>query len=152
MVFPAMDRVAPLVAQAYLHDHHEFDAMTEGLAKITAASDALVAARKTAALTAILRIHLEKEDTHLYPILCERRSEEEQASIVDGMAQHVRQSAIRIHPLVFIFVGHDDREMWARVVMGLMPEPVFTGVKSLIGETITDDWAELTRRIPELDS
>ena len=89
LVFPAMDRVAPPVAQAYLHDHHEFDAMTEGLAKITAASDALVAARETAALTAILRIHLEKEDTHLYHILCERTSEEEQASTVSGMAQHV---------------------------------------------------------------
>ena len=63
--------------------------MTEGLAKITAASDALVAARETAALTAVLRIHLDKEDVHLYPILRERISLEEQASIVGGMAQHV---------------------------------------------------------------
>jgi len=46
LVFPAMDRVAPPVAQAYLHDHNEFDAMTESLAKITAASDALVAAER----------------------------------------------------------------------------------------------------------
>ena len=77
------------MAQAYLHDHHEFDTMTEGLAKITAASHALVAARETAAFTSVLRIHLDKENTHLYPILRERTSEEEQASIVDGMAQHV---------------------------------------------------------------
>lgn len=28
LVFPATDRVAPLVAQAYLHDHNEFDTMT----------------------------------------------------------------------------------------------------------------------------
>ena len=76
LVFPAMDRVAPLVAQAYLHDHREFDTMTEGLAKIEAASDAPVAARETAALTAILRIHLDKEDTYLYPILRERTSGE----------------------------------------------------------------------------
>ena len=54
LVFPAMDKVAPLVAQAYLHDHREFDTMTEGLAKIEAASDTLVAARETAALTAVL--------------------------------------------------------------------------------------------------
>ena len=47
LVFPAMEKVAPLVAQGYLHDHHEFDTMTEGLAKINAASDALVAARET---------------------------------------------------------------------------------------------------------
>ena len=79
LVFPAMDRVAPLVAQAYLHDHHEFDTMTEDLAKITAASDAFVAARETAAFTSVLRIRLDKEDTHLYPILRERTSEEKQS-------------------------------------------------------------------------
>jgi hypothetical protein len=48
--------------------------------------------------------------------------------------------------------GHDDREMWTRVVMGLAPEEVFAGVESLIRGAIADDWAELTRRIPELGS
>ena len=152
LVFPAMDKVAPLVAQGYLHDHHEFDTMTEGLAKITAASDALVAARETAALTAVLRIHLDKEDKYLYPILKERTSLEEQSAIVGGMAAHVpperNPEFIR---WLFTMLGHDDREMWTRVVMGLMPEPVFAGVKTLIRDTIADDWAELTRRIPGLD-
>ncbi len=149
LVFPAMDRVAPLVAQGYLHDHHEFDTMTEGLAKITAASSALVAARETAALTAVLRIHLDKEDQYLYPILRERTSLEEQTAIVGGMAAGVpperNPEFIR---WLFTVLGHDDREMWTRVVMGLMPEQVFAGVKTLIRDTITDDWAELTRRIP----
>ena len=153
LVFPAMDRVAPLVAQAYLHDHHEFDTMTEGLAKITAASDALVAARETAALTAVLRIHLDKEDEYLYPILRERTSLEEQSAIVGGMAAGVpperNPEFIR---WLFTMLGHDDREMWTRVVMGLMPEEVVAHVKTLIRETITDDWADLTRRIPELSS
>ena len=152
-MFPAMDKVAPLVARGYLHDHHEFDTMTEGLAKITAASDALVAARETAALTAVLRIHLDKEDEQLYPILRERISLEEQASIVGGMAAHVpperNPEFIR---WFFPLLGHDDREMWTRVVMGLMPEQVFAGVKLLIRDSIADDWAELTRRIPELGS
>jgi hemerythrin-like domain-containing protein len=89
LVFPAIDRVAPLVAKAYLMDHREFDIMTGGLAKIEGASDALVAARATAEMTAVLRIHLDKEDGHLYPILRERTSPEEQAGIVGGMAQHV---------------------------------------------------------------
>ena len=66
-MFPAMDRVAPLVAQAYLHDHHEFDTMTEGLVKITAASDALVAARETAALTAVLKSTLIKKTRIFIP-------------------------------------------------------------------------------------
>ena len=153
LVFPAMDRVAPLVAQGYLHDHHEFDTMTEGLAKIEAASNALVAARETAALTAVLRIHLDKEDQYLYPTLRERTSGEEQASIVGGMAQKVPpERTPEFIAWLFGLLGHDDREMWTRVVMGLMPEEVFAGVKSLIRDTITSDWAELTRRIPELNS
>ena len=153
LVFPAMEKVAPLVAQGYLHDHHEFDTMTEGLAKINAASDALVAARETSAMTAVLRIHLDKEDELLYPILRERTSLEEQTAIVGGMAAHVpperNPESIR---WFFPLLGHDDREMWTGVVMGLMPEQVFAHVKLLIRETITDDWAELTRRIPELDA
>ena len=153
LVFPAMEKMAPLVAKAYFLDHREFDTMTEGLAKIKAASDALIAARETAALTAVLRIHLDKEDVHLYPILSERTSTEEQAAIVGGMAAGVpperNPEFIR---WLFTLLGHDDREMWTRVVMGLMPEQVFTGVKTLIRDTITDDWAELTRRIPELNA
>ena len=117
------------------------------------ASDALVAARETAALTAVLRIHLDKEDEYLYPTLKERTSLEEQSAIVGGMAAHVppgrNPEFIR---WLFTLLGHDDREMWTRVVMGLMPEQVFAGVKALIRDTITDDWAELTRRIPELAS
>ena len=150
LVFPAMDKVAPLVAQGYLHDHNEFDMMTEGLARMAATSDPLIAARETAAMTAVLRIHLDKEDQQLYPILRERTSLEEQTAIVGGMAAHVpperNPEFIR---WFFPLLGHDDREMWTRVVMGLMPEEVFAGVKVLIRETITDDWAELTRRIPE---
>ena len=153
LVFPAMDRVAPLVAQGYLHDHNEFDTMTEGLAKITAASDVLVAARETAALTAVLRIHLDKEDVYLYPTLRERTSGEEQAAIVGGMAQKVPpERTPEFISWLFNLLGHDDREMWTRVVMGLLPEHVFAGLKLLIRDTITDDWAELTRRIPELAS
>ena len=152
LVFPAMERVAPLVAKAYFLEHRELDTMTEALAKIEAASDALIAARATAELTAVLRIHLDKEDVHLFPILRERTSWEEQSSIVGGMAKLVPPERMpEFIRWFFTLVGHDDREMWTRVVVGLMPEQVFAGIKSLIRDTITDDWAELTRRIPELE-
>ena len=111
LVFPAIDKVTPLVAQAYLHDHHEFDIMTKGLAKITAASDALVAARETGAMTAVLRIHRDKEDEHLYPFLMERTSleeqtAEEQTAIVGGMAGHMPTGThARVHGLVVRFFG-----------------------------------------------
>ena len=81
-VFPAVDKLTPLVAKAYLLDHRELDTMVTGLEAMRTAPDALTAARATAVLNAHLRIHLNKEDAHLYPILRERTTENEQASIV----------------------------------------------------------------------
>jgi hypothetical protein len=150
-VFPTMDRVAPLVARPYILDHRELDMMTEGLAKVSATSDPLIAARATASLNTHLRIHLDKEDTHLYPILRERTSADEQASIVGTIAGEVPPE--RMPDLIhwwFPLVGLDDREATISVWKALMPEQVFASLKPLIRDTIGQDWAELTRRIPGL--
>ena len=97
-VFPAVDKVAPLVAKAYFLDHRELDIMVAGLEAMRTAPDALAAARATAVLNRFLRIHLNKEDAHLYPILRERTTESEQASIVGTMA---RKSPLTETPLLF---------------------------------------------------
>jgi iron-sulfur cluster repair protein YtfE (RIC family) len=86
-VFPAVDNVTPLVAKAYLMDHRELDNMVSGLEAMRKAPDPLTAARATAVLASHLRIHLDKEDAHLYPILRERTTESEQASIVGLMSK-----------------------------------------------------------------
>ena len=51
---------------------------------------------------------------------------------------------------MFPLVGDDDRENMTRIWQMVLPAPVFAGVKQLIQQAIGDDWAELTRRIPEL--
>ncbi len=150
-VFPAVDKVAPLVAKAYFLDHRELDTMVAGLEAMRTAPDALTAARATAVLNAHLRIHLNKEDAHLYPILRERTREDEQMSIVGVMARGVPPD--RTPTLVrwlFPLLGHDDRAVLTKGWMTLMPPQVFAGVKPLIRETVAGDWAELTRRVPEL--
>ena len=150
-VFPTMDRVAPLVARPYLLDHRELDMMTEGLARVSATSDPLTTARATASLNTHLRIHLDKEDAHLYPILRERTSADEQASIVGTMARGVPPE--RMPELIrwwLPLVGLDDRETTISVWKALMPEQVFAGMKPLIQDTIGQDWAELKQRIPGL--
>ena len=88
-VFPAVDNVAPLVAQSYLFDHRELDIMVNGLEAMRKALDPLTVARATAVLNSHLRIHLDKEDAYLYPILKERTTESEQSSIVSVMSQKV---------------------------------------------------------------
>lgn len=148
---PALDKVAPDVARAYFLDHRELETMIEGLAQIAAASNPLDTTRATVALSTHLRIHLDKEEEHLFPILVERTSPDEQAAIVRKMAQRIPQ------PLVpslirwwFPLLTTDDREFMARAYMNLMPEQVFAGIKPVLQEAVAEDWAELTRRIPEL--
>ena len=78
-VFPAVDNVAPLVAKVYIMDHRELDSMVSGLEAMHKTPDPLTTARATAVISSHLRIHLDKEDAHLYPILRERTTENEQA-------------------------------------------------------------------------
>lgn len=68
-VFPAVDNVAPLVAKVYIMDHRELDSMVSGLEAMHKTPDPLTTARATAVISSHLRIHLDKEDAHLYPIL-----------------------------------------------------------------------------------
>lgn len=151
-VFPALEKVAPLVAKAYSLDHDEMDVMTDGLEKIRGAPDELVVARATAALWAQLRIHMYKEDVHLYPILRDRITVAEQAPIVGQMAGHTPPEIMpRFVEWVMRLLEQDDRETLTGVWADLMPEEVFEGVKPLIRDSlVVEDWSDLTKRVPGL--
>ena len=150
-VFPAMDNVAPLVAKAYLMDHRELDFMVSGLEAMQKAPDSLVVARATAVLNSHLRIHLDKEDAHLYPILRERTTESEQASIVGFMSKKVPPERFpTLVQWVFPLLDIDDQFVITKGWMTLMPPQVFASLKPLIKKTVAKNWAELTQRIPEL--
>ena len=77
-VFPAFDKITPTIAKTYFMDHRELDTMVSGLKDTFASPDALTLARATAVLNSHLRIHLNKEDAFLYPVLRERLSDDEQ--------------------------------------------------------------------------
>ena len=53
---------------------------------------------------------------------------------------------------LFPLIGHDDRETMLRVQQMVLPSAVFAGVRQIVRRAIGDDWAELTRRIPELEA
>jgi hypothetical protein len=46
----------------------------------------------------------------------------------------------------------DDRVVVTEGWMKLMPPQVFEGLKPLIRKVLAEDWTELSRRIPNLDS
>jgi hypothetical protein len=150
-VFPALETVAPLVAEAYERDHRGLDSLFESLDRAINASDVLATARVTAAFKFHLDIHLDKEDAHLYRIFNERLSLPNQGDIVGRMARKVPQERFAemvgwLYPLI----GPDDRENMTRIWRQALPEPAFSGAIKLIQAAIGADWEELTRRIPEL--
>jgi hypothetical protein len=150
-VFPALENVAPLVAEAYERDHRGLDSLFESLDKAVQASDILATARATAAFDFFLNHHLDSEEAHLYRIFNERVSLPDQGIIVGKMSQGIPQERIpEVVTWIFPLLGDDDRENMVRISRQVLPAPVFAGVTKLIHTAVGDDWAELTRRIPEL--
>jgi len=96
---------------------------------------------------------LDKEDAYLYPILRERTTESEQASIFGLMSKKVPPE--RFPTLVqwlLPLLDFDDRVVVTDGWMKLIPPQVFAGLKPLMRKAMAEDWTELTRRIPNLDS
>jgi hypothetical protein len=150
-VFPAVEAVAPLVTEPYEHDHRGLDAAFEALNDAVAAGDALATARATAAFKFHLDLHLSSEDAHLYRIVRERVPVRDQGKAVGVMAAEVPQD--RQPDLIawmFPLIGHDDRENMLRIQKMVLPSEAFAAVTRLVRRAVGDDWAELTRRIPEL--
>jgi len=150
-VFPAVDSLRPLVAKAYLIDHRELDAMCAGLEAMRASPDVLDAARATAALNAHLRIHLDKEDVHLYPIIRENVSETDQAAIGRVMSSKVPPDKLPLFlgwliPLLDL----TDQVNVTRGWMKLMPPQVFSNLKPAIQRLTGPNWPKITEQIPEL--
>jgi hypothetical protein len=150
-IFPALEGVAPSVAEAYERDHRGLDAAFDSLSDAVSARDALQTARASAAFKFHLDLHLDKEDAHLYRLMRERVSMPDQGKAVGVMASTVPQDRFpEVVAWMFPLLGHDDRENMTLIWQMVMPAPAFAAAKQLIQEAIGDDWAELTRRIPTL--
>jgi hypothetical protein len=150
-VFPALEAVAPSVAEAYIMDHRGLDAAYDALNGAVLAKDPLGTARATAAFKFHLDIHLAKEDAHLYRLIRERVSAADQAKIVGIMSSGVPQDRFpEAVGWLFPLLTADEREEMTRVWQMLMPPQVFAGATGLIRKTIGNDWGDLARRIPEL--
>ena len=150
-IFPALETVAPAVAEAYIIDHHGLDAAFDALNLAVSSHDALETARASSAFKFHLDIHLAKEDSHLYRLFRERIAVPDQAKALSLMASTVPQERFPdVIAWMFPLIGDDDRENMTRIWQMVLPAPVFENVKPLIRKALGDDWAELTRRIPAL--
>jgi hypothetical protein len=151
-IFPALEGVAPLVAEAYIWDHRGLDAAFDAMNTAVSEHDALQTARASAAFKFHLDIHLNKEDAHVYRLIRERIAVPDQVKAVGLMSSTVPQQRFpEVIAWMFPLIGHDDRENMTRIWQMVMPPPVFAFAKQLIQKAVGDDWAELTRRIPTLE-
>jgi hypothetical protein len=152
-VYPALELVAPLVAEAYVMDHHGLDAAGEGLQAAVVAGDPLQTARAAAAFKFHLDLHLKKEDAHLYRLFRERVPAPDQGAAIGQMSGLVPQERFPdVIAWMFPLLVDIDRENMLRIWQMVMPAPVFAGVKPLIHKAIGEDWEEMERRIPGLSS
>jgi hypothetical protein len=150
-IFPALETVAPLVAEAYIRDHRGLDEAFDAMNAAVSARDALATARASAAFKFHLDIHLDKEDAHVYRLIRERLPMPEQGKAAGIMAGTVPQERFpEVIAWMFPLMGNVDRENMTRIWQMVMPAPAFAGVKPLIQKALGDDWAELVRRIPDL--
>ena len=153
-VFPAVDNVAPLVARAYLMDHRELDKMVDSLETMRQekSPDPLMATRATAILNSHLRIHLDKEDAHLYPILREKTTVSQQIAIGGIMSSKIPPNRFPAAiAWLFPLLNLNDRVTVTRGWKTFMPPQVFAGVRPLIKSAVADGWDMLVQQIPELD-
>jgi hypothetical protein len=150
-IFPALESVAPSVAEAYEKDHRGLDAAFDALNAAVSARDTLETARAAAAFKFHLGIHLGKEDSHLYRLVRERVSMPEQGKAVGLMSSTIPQDRFpELVAWLYPLLGHDDRENMTRIWQSVMPATAFAQVTQLIKKAIGNDWAELIRRIPTL--
>jgi hypothetical protein len=154
-VFPAVDNIAPLVARAYLMDHRELDKMVESLEtmRLQKTPDPLQTARATAVLNSHLRIHLDKEDAHLYPILREKTTLSQQVTIGGIMSSKIPSDRFPaavawLMPLLDL----NDQVTVTRGWMTFMPPQIFANVKPLIKNAVIEGWDAITQQIPELNN
>jgi len=150
-MFPALEEVAPAIAEAYEKDHRALDAAFDSLNKAVSVHDPLETARATKAFKYFLDVHLYKEDTHLYRLIRERVSVPDQGRAVGVMAGSVPQDRFpELVAWMFPLLGDDDRENMTRIWQMVMPADAFAGAVQLVHQAVGDEFAELCQRIPDL--
>lgn len=147
-VFPEIEKVAPLVAEAYLKDHRGLDLAFENLDHAYLADDPVSTARAAAAFRFHLAMHLDKEESHLYRIFKERIPPPERGQAVRVMAGKIPQERFAdVMGWLFPLIGDRDRENMIQIYQMVLPPEVFTGVKLLIQKAIGSDWNRIEGRI-----
>jgi hemerythrin-like domain-containing protein len=135
VIFPAIERQAPMLSEPYIQDHHGLDTAYERLDAAVQAGDPVEAARATAAFKFHLDIHLAKEDLQIYPLLKSATRLPEERGLVGTMSGMVpRERFPEAVAWLVPLLEPSERATLTDVFQMLMPPEVFTGVQALIAK------------------
>jgi hypothetical protein len=135
VVFPFIEREAPLLSEPYIQDHHGLDTAHERLDTAVQAADSLEAARAAAAYKFHLDIHLGKEDRQVYALIRERIRLPEERGMAGTISSMIpRERFPEVIAWVFPLLGSTDRRNLTEVFQMLMPPEVFAGAEPLIAK------------------
>lgn len=150
-IFPALERVAPDVANSYELDHRGLDLAADGLYRAIDTSDMLEIARATAVFKFHLDLHLHEEEVDLYPLFVDRLSGSDQTEAVrvftDALPTDRFGDFVR---WLFPLVGTSDRAKVVRVWQAAMPEAIFAGTMGLVRNVIGEEYADLAEDVPSI--
>jgi hypothetical protein len=153
VISPLLESVAPSVYATYEADHRALDAAFAELNRAVSVRDALETARATKAFKFHLDLHLDKEDAHMYRIIGERVSVEDQGRAMGLMGSHAPQDRFpEIVAWMFPLIGLTDRVTMIRSWQMGMPPEGFAFALHLIEQTVGDEWATLAQNITPLVS
>jgi hypothetical protein len=98
-----------------------------------------------------LRIHLDKEDLYLYPILREQTTDDEQVAVGKIMSSKIPPERFPdLAQWLFPLLSLNDQIMVIKGWMTMMPPPVFLNAKVLIRKNVGDNWVKIVKLIPQL--
>jgi Hemerythrin HHE cation binding domain len=146
VVFPVLEREAPMLSEPYVQDHHGLDAAYEKLHQAVEAGDALEAARAAAVFKFHLDLHLAKEDSQVYGLLKRRIQLPEERGIVGTVSGMVpRERFPEVLTWIFPLLGRADRDNLVQVFRMLMPPETLAMVGGVIRSAVGDEeWARLS--------
>jgi hypothetical protein len=151
VIKPLLESVAPSVYTTYEIDHRVLDATFDELASAVSEHDALGTARATKVFKFHLDLHLDKEEAHMYRLIDERVSFEDQGRAIDRMGAGTPQGRFpEVVAWMYPLMDLDDRVLMTRAWQMGMPPEAFAMAAGLIEQAVGDEWVELTRHVPEL--
>lgn len=163
VLFPALNERFAFVAETYAYDHddfepHVFAGLEEALAALQRArgrgdrsemGDLLY--RQSVALHEHMRLHISKENELLLPKLEAEFDLDEQVQIAAAMGGRF-EPAMMGALISWMYDGQveQDREGMIRFLMRVLPPPDFAKLAQLLAAKDTAAWAQIRRRVPEM--